>query len=250
MEDIQLLVDLHRSTERQGPGCESETLRAVDLARLDRGAALQIADIGCGTGSAALPLARVLNARVTAVDLMPEFIDQLRVNAEQQGLADRIEPLVASMDRLPFEQEAFDVIWSEGAIYSIGFERGTREWRRHLKPGGTLAVTEVTWLGGERPAELEDFWTAAYPEIDTASAKLRVLEANGYAPLGYFVLPGHCWIENYYDPLQARFGAFLERHAGSEAARAMIEAEEQEIEMYRKYRAHYGYGFYIASKCD
>lgn len=50
------------------------------------------------------------------------------------------------------------MIWCEGAVYNIGFERGLNEWRRYLKKGGYLAVSENAWLTGKRPAEISDFW--------------------------------------------------------------------------------------------
>jgi hypothetical protein len=40
------------------------------------------------------------------------------------------------MDDLPFKEEELDLIWSEGAIYNIGFEKGLREWRKYLKKMG------------------------------------------------------------------------------------------------------------------
>lgn len=62
------------------------------------------------------------------------------------------------MDNLPFQDEELDLIWSEGAIYNIGFERGMYEWNRFLKKNGFIAVTEASWFTPERPAEIEDFW--------------------------------------------------------------------------------------------
>ena len=248
MENIQLLVDLNRHSDRQGPGGEDETRLAVRLAGLDATTRLEIADIGCGNGAATLLLARELNAHVTAVDLMENFIDELRDKAVAQGLAERISPLVASMDELPFEDESFDVIWSEGAVYNIGFERGVNQWRRFLKPSGILAVSEITWLTADRPADLQAYWDAAYPGIDTAAGKIRVLERNGYTPIGYFVLPEHCWLDNYYGPILDGFGEFLARHDQSAEARALLQAEEEEIALYRKYKAYFSYGFYIAKK--
>ena len=248
MEDLRLLIDLHRGANRQGPGGDEETERALDLAGLDRTAPLRIADIGCGTGASTLMLASRTKARITAVDFLSEFLDVLGARAERLGLGDRITPLCRSMDDLPFEQQALDVIWSEGAIYNIGFEKGVKDWARYLKPGGMLIASEITWTTAARPAELEQHWTAEYPEIDTASAKMAVLENAGYSPIGYFVLPERCWMENYYRPIQDGFAAFLERHGDSEEARAIVEAEQTEIALYERYKAYYSYGVYIARR--
>ena len=152
------------------------------------------------------------------------------------------------MDNLPFGDEEFDVIWSEGAIYNIGFERGVKDWRRYLKAGGLLVASEITWLTGSRPSELQKYWDDEYPEIDAASAKLSVLEKNGYSPIGYFVLPEHCWLENYYRPMRNSFKDFLNRNGNSEEARAVVKAEIREIELYEKHKSYYGYGVYAARK--
>jgi len=250
MDELQLLIDLHKRAKRQGPGGDAETERAMDLAGLSRTAPLKVADIGCGTGASTLTLARMLNAEITAVDFLQPFLDELEARARREGPEEKIMPVCASMDELPFEDEAFDVIWSEGAIYNIGFQKGVADWKRYLKPGGLLVASEITWITGTRPAELQQHWDSEYPEVDTASAKLKVLEDNGYSPVGYFVLPEHCWLANYYRPMQAGFQAFLERHGNSGEARAIVEAEQYEIELYEKYKAFVSYGVYIAKKSD
>lgn len=248
MEDYHLLVDLHKRAKRQGPGGDTETEKAIGLAMLEPSASLRIADIGCGTGSSALLLARLLNARITAVDFLQDFLEALESKAERMGLSEKIKTLNCSMDNLPFGDEEYDAIWSEGAIYNIGFENGIKAWRRFLKTGGMLVVSEITWLTDDRPPELRQYWEDAYPEIDTASSKIGVLEKNGYSPVAYFVLPQHCWWDNYYRPMQDGFEAFLERNGNSEKARAIVNAEKKEIALYEKYKAYYGYGVYIARK--
>ncbi len=248
MNDYRLLIDLHKAGERQGPGGIAETELALNLARIDRDAPLRLADIGCGTGASTLLLAERLNARITAVDLLEDFLDLLNEKAKIAGLADRISTVACSMDALPFDDEELDVIWSEGAIYNIGFETGVADWRRFLKTGGLLVASEITWTTDARPKELDDYWNSAYPEIDVASAKIQVLERQGYSPIGYFVLPEHCWLERYYRPMQARFDEFLERHGNSEEARAIVDAEREEIALYERYQAFYSYGMYIARK--
>jgi len=248
MDEYQLLVDLHKEAPRQGPGGDAETEQALVLAGIDRAAALKVADIGCGTGASTLLLARLLNARITAVDFLRDFVDVLEERAESMGVADRITTLACSMDNLPFADEEFDVIWSEGAIYNIGFEKGVADWRRYLKAGGVLVASEITWITDSRPPELQEYWDSEYPEIDVASAKMRVLEKRGYSPVGYFVLPEHCWLDRYYRPMQARFEDFLNRNGNSEQARAIVAAEQREIELYERYKAHFSYGVYVAKK--
>ena len=123
------------------------------------------------------------------------------------------------MKDLPFKTEEFDIIWSEGAIYNMGFESGINKWKDYLKIGGYMAVTEITWITTTTPKEIHEFWTQEYPEIDTASNKIRILESNGYSLVAYFYFNQNCWIENYYKPMEARFDSFLKRNNSSELAK-------------------------------
>jgi SAM-dependent methyltransferase len=75
---------------------------------------------------------------------IPEFLEALEQRSEKTGLKDKISLLEKSMDELPFEKESLDLIWSEGAIYNIGFENGIKNWKKFLKPGGYLVVSEIT----------------------------------------------------------------------------------------------------------
>jgi len=247
-DEMQLLIDLHKNNERQGPGGRAETEIAIYLSGLDFDTQYKIADIGSGTGAASLVLAEMLDAEITSVDFLQDFLDILEQQAQDAELNSRITTLCASMDDLPFTEESFDVLWSEGAIYNIGFAKGVQDWKKYLKQGGVLVASEITWTTDQRPQALEDYWEHAYPEIDTASNKMAVLECAGYQPLGYFVLPEECWLDNYYNPLQASYDDFLERHGSSETAKAIIAGEKEEVQMYENYKAYYSYGVYIARK--
>jgi SAM-dependent methyltransferase len=231
MDDLQLLVDLHLEADRQGPGTDAETQRAIDLSGLRNRRGLVIADIGCGTGASTLVLARELDASIIAIDFLPEFLAVLEERAMQAGVEKRIATVNASMNSLPITVGTLDAIWSEGAIYNVGFEKGVQDWRRFLKPDGILAVSELTWLTNRRPTELELHWRSQYAEVDTASSKIAVLERNGYTPLGYFVLPERCWLDAYYRPMQRRFAAFLQAHDSSDAAKAVVAAEQREMDL-------------------
>jgi SAM-dependent methyltransferase len=209
---------------------------------------LEIADIGCGTGASTLVLATELDAHITAVDFLPEFLARLDSTAGRIGVSNRITTLAASMDDLPFAEAALDAIWSEGAIYNLGFAAGVEAWRRYLKPKGILAVSELTWLTNRRPEELQAHWDREYPEVDTAAGKLAVLERLGFSPIGYFPLPEYCWLDNYYRPMQQRFPDFLMRHENCDAAREIVAAEENEITLYERHKDFVSYGYYLARK--
>lgn len=248
MDEMALLADLHRRQDRQGPGGDDQTRLALTLSGLIGQRNLRIADMGCGTGASTLILAQELDAVIDAVDFLPPFLEELMRRAEQQGVADRIRPVAASMDEPPFEEGSLDAIWAEGAIYNLGFEAGVRDWRRLLKPGGVLAVSELTWLTAERPRELDEHWAREYPEVALASVKIGQLEAHGYTPIGYFPLPRACWLDHYYEPLEAQFEPFAARHGGGPAVEAILAAERQEIDLFKRFAPHISYGFYIARK--
>jgi len=248
MEAIDLMIDFHNHAERQGPGSVQDTLRALALMDLRHNQALKIADIGCGTGAQTITLAQNLNGQIIAVDLFSVFLETLNKNVRKLGLSEKIKTLEQSMDALPFKDKEFDIIWSEGGIYNMGFEKGIKTWRDFLKPGGYLAVSEVTWITNTRPGALEEFWQQEYPEIDKASHKINLLEENGYSLAGYFYLAQNSWIENYYKPMASRFEPFLKRHKNTELARQVAAEHKEEIAFYEKYKDYYSYGFYIARK--
>lgn len=248
MEDLKLLIDLHKANLRQGPGSDTQTLRALELSGLAGRQNLQIADLGCGCGASALLLAEQLDAQIQAVDFIPEFLAELNRRAKRRRVAERISTLELSFRDLSFEPESLDAIWSEGAIYNLGFEAGIEAWKGFLKPGGVLALSEITWLTKDRPAALQHYWDENYSQIDLASTKLAQLEEHGFKTIAYFALPESCWIDCYYRPLQAAFPVFLETHQHSEQARALVAAEQQEIALYEKYKHYFSYGFYLARK--
>ena len=249
MNELQFLIDLHRPANRQGPGGDAETELILKLAGLDQSLPLKIADIGCGTGASTLLLAKKLDAVITAVDYLQDFLDELQLRAKREELCDKIVTINCSMGDLPFASEEFDVIWSEGAIYNIGFEAGISAWKHFLKPNGKLIISEITWISSSRPLELENYWKNEYQEIDTESAKIEIIKKSGFSLEAYFVLPNHCWVENYYRPMQERFIDFLGRHPQSDQAKLIVEAEQREIALYEKYNSYYSYGVYIAKKC-
>ena len=188
--------------------------------------------------------------RITAVDLNEEYLAELRARAEAAGVVDRIEIVVGDMGDLPFAPSRFDMLWSEGAAYVMGFGDALTEWRRFLRPGGCLAVSELVWLTDDQPAEVAAFFGAEYPAMTDVETNLGLFRASGYEILGHFTLPDADWWDQNYTPLEANLSALSERYAGDHAALAIVESAAREIEVRRRYPASYGYEFFVARAID
>ena len=245
--DFNLICEYFSGLERQGPGSPEVTIRALGFVDHLTGGS-RIADIGCGTGGQTMVLAQHAPGQITGIDLFPDFISLFNANARRLNLQDSVKGLVGSMDNLPFQPEDLDLIWSEGAIYNIGFERGLNEWRKFLKTGGYIAVSEASWFTEERPAEIDTFWQDAYPGIDTIPHKVTQLQKAGYIPVANFILPENCWTQNFYVPQVAAQEAFLKKYAGNKTVEDFVASERHEMQLYYRYKAYYGYVFYIGRK--
>lgn len=245
--DFKLICEYFAGVERQGPGSPEITIKALSF--IDNlTAQSRIADIGCGTGGQTMILAENTNGKITGIDLFPDFIDIFNRKAAQLNLQDRISGMVGSMDNLPFGKDELDLIWSEGAIYNIGFQRGLKEWNKYLKKGGYIAVSEISWFTGKRPAEINDFWMNAYPEIDTIPNKAAQMQKAGYIPVATFILPENCWTEHFYPPQVEAQEKFLKKYSGNKTAEDFIAGQRHETRLYYKYKDYYGYAFYIGKK--
>ena len=99
-------------------------------------------DLGAGGGHVAYTLARHAR-RVIATDLSPEMLAAVAQTAREKGLSN-IETAQAPAERLPFEDETFDVVASRfSAHHWRDFDAGLREARRTLKRGGRAAFVDV-----------------------------------------------------------------------------------------------------------
>lgn len=245
--DFNLICEYFSGLERQGPGSPEATVKALGFIEglNDRS---RIADLGCGTGGQTMVLARHTDGCITGIDLFPAFVDLFNANATRLGYNERVKAVTGSMDDLPFQDEELDLIWSEGAIYNIGFERGLNYWKRFLRKGGYLAVSEASWFTDERPEEITGFWMDAYPGIDTIPNQTARIQKAGYVPVAHFILPEYCWTDNFYALQVELQKAFLEKHTGNTAADDLVANARHEAQLYSKYKKYYGYVFFICRK--
>lgn len=238
-----LVEELFGGLPQQGPGSDESTRRAL-RALGELPAAAQVLDVGCGSGRQTVALSNALRqARVTASDLALAPLAALRRRPCPGAPPGRFRAVRASMAQLPFSPASFDLIWSEGAIYHVGFAAGLGSWRPLLRGGGAVAVTELSWLTDRRPAAAADFWRRAHPRMGDRAGNLDAARRAGYRVVTDFVLPPTDW-RAFYGPLEARLDE-RQRRPADPAARALLDSLRQEIELYRTYGDVYGYVFYV-----
>jgi len=110
----------------------------LDFARFERGQGKRVLEIGVGAGTDFINWVR-RGAHATGVDLTRAAIEAARERLELEGL--NAELLVADAERLPFDDAAFDIVYSYGVLHhSPDTARALSEVHRVLKPGGTALI--------------------------------------------------------------------------------------------------------------
>jgi SAM-dependent methyltransferase len=242
----ELIFEIHEGLPRQGVGRNEYTRRAYEMLPPLREP--RILDVGCGSGAPTLELTRVSGGQVTGLDVHQPYLDELSRRAEAAGLADRVAARNGSMLCMDLPDESFDLVWAEGSIFIIGFDRGLEEWRQLIRPGGFLVVHDVAWLLPDPPDELREFWSEAYPPMRDISENLAAIPPRGYEVLGHFPLPDDAWWVEYYEPLEERLPELRVKHAGDAEAQALLEDSQREIDMLRRYPGWYGSVFFLMRK--
>jgi serine/threonine-protein kinase HipA len=234
---------VHRDLPREGPGTDDCTLEA--LRRLPPlPPAPRVLDLGCGPGAQTLVLARTLGTRIVAVDAHQPFLDQLTHAAAAAGLGHLVETRCADFGALDEPAGSVDLIWSEGAIFCLGFGAGIRAWRPLLRVGGLMALTEMVWLVDDPPAAARDYFATEYPALTTVAANAAAARDAGMEVLDIFTLPAEAWW-TYYDPITRRLAELRPQATTNPALQQMLEYTVAEIEMYRRHGTSYGYEFFL-----
>lgn len=244
---FEIFLEVQRGLPRQGPGCDESTLKALSLCpRLPDKAA--ILDIGCGPGMQTIVLAKAVNGQITAVDNQQEYLNQLEERTATAGIADRVEIVAGDMQELPFPPQSFDLVWSEGAAYIMGFEKALTYWKRFLKPAGSFAVSELVWLQPDPPNEVSEFFASEYPAMTDTVTIMNTIRGCGYESVGHFTLPDAAWWQDYYAPLEAKLPSLSDKYAGDEEALGVIAMTRREIDIRRRFGDWYGYAFFVGTQ--
>ena len=131
------------------------------LGRLEPGE--HVLDLGSGAGTDSLVAAQMVGpaGSVTGIDMTPEMLAKARASAAEMG-ATNVEFVEGEAERLPFDDESFDVVISNGVIDLVPDKDAVfSEIARVLRPGGRIQIADVTI---QKPVSDEgrrniDLWT-------------------------------------------------------------------------------------------
>ncbi len=168
--------------------------RAATLARLRPGE--QVLDVGCGTGTLALEVARRVGraGRVVGVDPSPEQIARARAKAAQRHLP--IEFQIGVIEQLTFLDQTFDAVLSTLMMHHLPAplkRQGLAEIARVLKPGGRLVIADFTHKQ-DRAGQAARFHAGGSSLHDlgalVADAGFSQVETEEMAPARFSAFPG------------------------------------------------------------
>lgn len=233
---------IHEGLPRQGTGSDDTTKKLLDIAN-SKGNLREAIDMGCGPGRAVLLLA-ASGIEVTAIDTHQPFLEELRNNAHTKGLESKIKIENISMNKIPYPDASFDLVWSEGTAYIIGWQMVLTQWKRLLKPRGKLVVTDCFWLTDDRSPDAVKFWEAD-PLMMTVEKAKGVAKDSGYSVESTYMQPESDWFDEYYYPLEQKVKKL--KGSSDPYLQEVLAMTTFEIDVRRKYGNEYGHVAFILS---
>lgn len=145
-------------------------------------AGMRVLDVACGRGTSALALASEFGCFVHGVDLGERSITEAREAANAAGLSHLVTFEVGDADRLPVPAASFDRLICECAFCTFPSKGAAAlEFRRALRPGGQLGLTDITRTGA-LPAELQTLlgWVACLADARPVDEYIGFLSSVGF----------------------------------------------------------------------
>lgn len=227
--------ELFLNMRRQGPG--DNALNLDILSHIDSHEQIRsILDMGSGTGAGTQFLVEHLNADVTALDNAKTFLDQLSKWVKSKRLEDRISVIDASMLSPPFKEKQFDLIWSEGSAYIVGFNNALKTWKPLLTDKGYLFISEMCWLTDKPDPEPQHFWQDAYPDMTDVSTREQQAQQAGFELIVSNTLPQSAW-DNFHQDMRNQ----LRILRGKRGEHQAYDDSDAEIDMFEQYAGQFGY---------
>jgi SAM-dependent methyltransferase len=243
----EVFFEVYEALPRQGPGNRASAERAFNLCRT-LPEAPAILDLGCGVGGQTLHLAELTSGHITALDNHAPSVERLQSVVAQRGLDNQITPIVGDMSGAESLQSRFDLIWSEGALYSIGLRDALNVCHELARPGGYLAFTDAIWRRHDPPPKVKATFDLDYPTMGWLDDDLAAIRDCGFTLVDHFTLPDAAWWDDFYTPMEARITELIRAYAEDPEAIAILQELAMEPEAHRRYSDFYAYEFFVAQR--
>ena len=170
---------LESDDEELYPAAVRATMHLAELANIQRGC--HILETACGVGGTARLLARNFDCHVTATNISKGQLKTAAEWTDGEPGASQIIYEFANFEELAYEDDSFDVYWCQDALlFSTQRATATAEAGRVVKPGGTIAITDLTIVGepdGETAALLAEI---SKPGFWSLEGYVAALDAAGF----------------------------------------------------------------------
>jgi SAM-dependent methyltransferase len=243
----EIFFEVYEDLPRQGPGNLACAARALGLCRELRESPA-VLDLGCGVGGQTLQLAELTSGTIVAIDNHAPSIERLKATVAEHGLSRRVDAIVGDMARPGQPPGTFDLVWSEGALYSIGLHDALRVCHDLLRPGGYLAFTDAVWRKEDPPPEVRAGFDLDYPTMGWLDDDVAAIRQCGFELVGHFTLPDEAWWDDFYTPMEARIAELRGKYAADVEASAILDQLAEEPELHRRHSDFYAYEFFVARR--
>ncbi|MBN1524295.1 MAG: class I SAM-dependent methyltransferase [Spirochaetales bacterium] len=207
-KDVDIIKEIDKNSIRKN--LRGFTWQAFNL--LPQMTQPEILDLGCGTGVPTIELAILSKGHVTAVDSNRKALAVLRENSRALNLTKQITIKKGNIKKPGVKKNHFDIVWSEGAVNAIGFEKALSSWRPLLKQEGFLVI---------------------HDEKKGYETKVSAAEGLGYEILHRFFVSVDAWFTRYIKPLSERAEVLREEYHYRKDLLAVIDRETYEVKLFR-----------------
>lgn len=242
-----IFFEVYEDLPRQGPGNRCSAARAVGLCRELREFPT-ILDLGCGVGGQTLQLVELTSGSIVAIDSHAPSIKRLQAVIAERGLSQRVSAVIGDMAHPEQPLEGFDLIWSEGALYSIGLRNALNVCHGLLRPGGYLAFTDAVWRKENPPPVVKASFDLDYPTMGWLADDVAAIQDCGFDLVGHFTLPDEAWWDDFYTPMEARIAELRGKYANDDEASAILDRLAEEPQMHRRFSDFYAYEFFVVRR--
>lgn len=238
-------AEIYANTEVLSP-IDRETWRIIgECSRI--GAESIALELASGKGSFANYLAKNFGCKVEGVDINSEFVEYSNNRAKELGLYSKVRLSKADINQLKVTTNAYDLGACLGALY-IFRETGWKVLMRGVKPGGSVAVSDLICKKVPAPKEVMDVFFEEPGQPLTLEDARRWYSNRGVKIMGEVECSRRAWLD-YYDLTKEMILEVSKKHPSNKELQAEVEEGLREDALVRKYGEQYlGYVTFILRK--